>query len=111
MIEVGLGNIVGEQYVLTNPEILGGYSGKPGGKKPECVVQPAAIDEVQKIVRWANEYQVPLVPVSSGPPHFRGDSDPEVEGAVIIDMTRMNKIIRVNAANRVAILRKVESDP
>jgi hypothetical protein len=104
MIEVGLGNIVGEQYVLTNPEILGGYSGKPEGKKPECVVQPAATDEVQKIVRWANEYQVPLVPVSSGPPHFRGDSDPEVEGAVIIDMTRMNKIIRVNAANRVAIV-------
>jgi FAD/FMN-containing dehydrogenase len=42
--------------------------------------------------------------VSSGPPHFRGDAIPGVDGTVIVDMRRMNKIIRINSANRVAIV-------
>jgi len=38
------------------------------------VVKPTSVEEVQAIVRWANETGTPLVPVSSGPPHFYGDT-------------------------------------
>jgi hypothetical protein len=107
MVENGLEKIVGKENVLNDPAILKEYSGGHNfvpQKKPDCVVRPGNTEELQGIVRWANEKRVPLVPVSSGPPHFRGDSVPDSDRAVIVDLSRMNKIIRVNAANRVAIV-------
>jgi hypothetical protein len=107
MVENGLEKIVGSENVLDAPDILKEYSGGPGivpQRTPGCVVKPANIDELQGVVRWANEKKIPLVPVSSGPPHFRGDTVPGADGAVIVDLSRMNKIIRVNAANRVVIV-------
>ena len=99
-----LENIVGKENVLKDPEALKEYSGKGSGKTPVSVVKPASVEELQDVVKWANENKVPLVPVSSGAPHFRGDSSPSVDGAVVVDMRRMNKIIRVNFDNRVAIV-------
>ncbi len=107
MVNNGLEKIVGKKNVLDEPGILKEYSGGPAPvpwKMPRCVVRPSNIDELQGVVRWANEKKAPLVPVSSGPPHFRGGTAPAVEGAVIIDLRRMKKIIRVNASNRVAIV-------
>lgn len=106
MVEIELEKIVGKEHVLDGPGKLQEYSIRPGASwnAPRCVVEPADIDELQQIVKWANEQKIPLVPVSSGPPHFRGGSAPGAEGAVIVDMRRMNKIIRVNASNRVAIV-------
>ncbi len=107
MVENALEKIVGRENVLNDPDTLKEYSGGFAlipGKTPGCVVKPANIDELQEVVRWANEKKVPLVPVSSGPPHFRGDSVPNAEGSIIVDLRRMNKIIRVNAPNRVALV-------
>jgi hypothetical protein len=107
MVEQELVKIVGNENVLNNPETLKEYSAdcsfaKP--RKPACVVKPANLEELQNLVKWANKKHVPLVPVSSGAPHFRGDTVPSVDGAVVVDLRRMNKIIRVNRANRVAIV-------
>jgi hypothetical protein len=107
MVENGLEKIVGRQNVLKDPDTLQEYSGGVNflpGRMPGCIVRPANVDELQEVVRWANEKKIPLVPASSGPPHFRGDTVPGADGAVIVDLRRMNKIIRVNAANRVAIV-------
>lgn len=107
MVENGLEKIVGKGNVTSAPEALKEYAGGSAavaGQAPDCVVKPANLEELQGVVRWANEKKVPLVPVSSGPPHFRGGSVPGVAGAVVVDMSRMNKVIRVNAANRVAIV-------
>jgi hypothetical protein len=103
MDEKALEKIVGRKNVLTSLGKMKEYSGGIG-IFPICSARPADTAELQEIVRWANEKKVPLVPVSSGPPHFRGDSTPGVAGAVIVDLRRMNKIIRINAANRVAIV-------
>ena len=72
--------------------------------KPLCVVKPASADDVQKIVNLANETLTPLVPVSSGPPHFRGDTVPGIGGAVIVDLSKMKKIMNVDRARRVAMV-------
>jgi len=107
LVKKDLGKIVGKENVLNDPGILKEYSGGLASvprKMPSCVVRPSNSDELQGVVRWANEKKAPLVPVSSGPPHFRGGTVPDAEGAVIIDLRRMNKIIRVNASNRVAIV-------
>ncbi len=71
--------------------------------KPECIVKPGNMADIEEIVKLANETLTPLVPVSSGPPHFRGDTVPSIGGAVIVDLSGMKKIIRVDRMNRVAM--------
>jgi hypothetical protein len=44
------------------------------------------------------------VPVSSGPPHFRGDTVPGIGGAIIVDLSGMKKIIFVDRPRRVAMV-------
>jgi FAD/FMN-containing dehydrogenase len=73
-------------------------------RKPLLAVKPKNADEVQVIVAWANQTGTPLVPVSSGAPHFRGDSIPGADGAVIVDLGRMNRIIMMDRRNRVTIV-------
>jgi FAD/FMN-containing dehydrogenase len=70
---------------------------------PDYVVKPRNTDDVQKIVKLAKETLTPLVPVSSGPPHFRGDTVPGTGGTIIVDLSDMKKIIRVDRENRVAM--------
>jgi hypothetical protein len=70
---------------------------------PEYVVKPRNADDIAKLVNLARESRIPLVPVSSGPPHFRGDTVPGTGGAVIVDLSGMKKVIRVDRLNRVAM--------
>ncbi len=107
MVDTELLKILGRDHVLDSYEILKEYSSDNSfapSRTPACVVRPAGLEELQGVVKWANEKNVPLVPVSSGAPHFRGDTIPCAEGSVIVDLRRMNKIIRVNRSNRVAIV-------
>ena len=67
--------------------------------RPAGVVRPKSAEEVQRIVEFANRTGTPLVPVSSGPPHFRGDTVPSVGGAMIVDLSGMKKIVNVQRAN------------
>jgi len=99
--------IVGTANVSYEPATLDEYSRDVSfvnSVRPLCVVKPANAGEVQKIVNLANETLTPLVPVSSGPPHFRGDTVPGIGGAVIVDLSRMKKIIRVDRYHRVAMV-------
>jgi hypothetical protein len=98
---VGAGNVMYEQTALDE------YSKDMSfvnAVRPVCVVKPTNAGDVQKIVTLANETLTPLVPVSSGPPHFRGDTVPGTGGAVVVDLSKMKKIIRVDRARRVAMV-------
>ncbi len=106
-IKEELANIVGAERVIDDPETLDAYSRdlsfvKP--VKPRLIVKPGNADEVQAIVRWANKTATPLVPVSSGTPRFHGDTVPGVPGAVIVDLSGMKKIMRIDRRNRVAMI-------
>ena len=72
--------------------------------KPKLVVRPGSEAEVQALVAWANQTGTPLVPVSSGAPHFYGDTVPSVPGAVMVDLSRMNKILRIDRRNRMVVI-------
>lgn len=102
-----LTKIVGSGNVDDQPTTLEEYSSDMSfvnAVRPACVVKPKNAGEIQKIVKLANETGTPLVPVSSGAPHFRGDTVPSVGGAVIVDLSGMKKIINVNRARRVAMV-------
>jgi len=102
-----LGKIVGVSNLNSRPKILEEYSGDSSFAprvKPAGVVRPGNVAEVQAIVKWANETHTPLIPVSSGASHFRGDTVPGVNGSVIIDLSRLKKIIRIDPKNKVAMV-------
>jgi hypothetical protein len=99
--------IVGPDKVINEPQVLQAYSRDMSfvnPVRPAYVVTPNKADDVQKIIQLANDTQTPLVPVSSGPPHFRGDTVPGTGGAVIVDLSQMKKVIFVDRARRVAMV-------
>jgi len=99
--------IVGADHVLDDPEILESFASDQSyapRRMPWFVVRPANADQVQKLVQWANETETPLVPVSSGPPHFHGDTVPSAPEGVIVDLSRMNEIKRIDRRNRMVVI-------
>jgi FAD/FMN-containing dehydrogenase len=105
--KTGLIEIVGEADVREDPRL-----GEPCTLahdlilplEPRFMVKPKDSDEVQKIVAWANKTGTPLVPLSSGPPHMRGDTSPQVPDSVIVDLSEMDRIIKIDRRNRLALI-------
>jgi FAD/FMN-containing dehydrogenase len=102
-----LKQIVGGQGFLDSPDVLDQFSRDVSFVKhirPRCVVRPGNSDAVQGIIRLACESKTPIVPVSSGAPRFRGDTVPGIGGAVVMDLSAMKQIIRIERKNRVAMI-------
>lgn len=102
-----LAKISGGENVFSDADTLKMYTGDMSfvpAIAPRCVVRPSDAQQVQEILKWANERAVPLVPVSSGPPHFRGDTVPSVGGAVILDLSGMKRIIKINRREQLALI-------
>ena len=103
----GLAALVGRDNVAADPASLEEYAQDESfvpRLTPWAVVRPGSAEEVQQVVAWANETATPLVPVSSGGPHFHGDTVPSVPGAVMLDLRRMDKILRVDRRNRMVVI-------
>jgi len=106
-IKEKLAKIVGETNVIDDTETLEAYSKDHSftpPKMPLLVVRPSSRPEVQKIIRSANKVGFHLIPVSSGPPRFNGDTIPLMDNTVILDLSRMNNIIWINRKNRVCVV-------
>jgi hypothetical protein len=103
----GLAKIVGDKGVFENPEMgeifSSGFDQIPL-MRPHFKVKPRTVDDVQKIVLWANQTRTPLVPVSSGEPHLRSDTVPEEPESVIVDLSGMNKILKIDRRYRLALI-------
>ncbi len=94
-----LESIVGAEYISADPVVCEGYRAGPGGyecglgyervmtKIPACVIMPRTTEEVQKIVKVCNRYEVPYVPYSTG--WYGPRSHCHVDNELIIDMKRM----------------------
>ena len=98
--------IVGEENVAEDVSVLQSYAKDHSfvkGVMPQCVVKANNLEHLQAIIRWAGQKSMPLIPVSSGEPHFRGDTVPSL-GGVILDLSGMDKIIRIDRRNRVAMI-------
>lgn len=67
-----------------------------------CVVTPASTDEVSAVLRVANDRGVPVVP-QGGLTGLAGGAS-AVEGAVLLDLTRMDRVLRVDPVDQVAVV-------
>lgn len=64
---------------------------------PSLVLCPGTPEEVQAIVAVANEFGLPLSPISTGQNNGYGGKSPRLKGAAVVDMgRRMNRILEVN---------------
>jgi len=63
---------------------------------PSLALAPKSVEEVQAIVKIANEFKIPLFPISTGKNLGYGSSAPQRRGDVVVDLKRMNKIIEVD---------------
>ena len=71
-------------------------------KHPMAVVIPENQPEVIDTVRLCNQYQVPFVPRGSGT-SLSGGALP-VEGGILIALNRLNKILRLEPEERLAVV-------
>ena len=65
--------IVSRKHVFDDPETMEAYSRDNSftpPRKPHLVVRPKNVDEVQKIVKWANQTRTTLVPMKFWPATF-----------------------------------------
>ena len=91
-----LARIVGAENLVDDPAVLASYAEDESlvrPLKPWFVARPGNADDVQQLVLWANETGTPLVAVSSGAPHFHGDTVPSAPEAVILDLGRMKRTL------------------
>lgn len=100
-----LAEIVGEDYVSNRPEELYIYSSDPGTtepRRPDYVVMPKTTEEVQKIVKLANQERIPVVPMGAGLT-LTGLTLP-LRGGIVVDLRRMDRIIEVNEKARYVVI-------
>jgi len=103
--------IVGKDWVFTSDEDVALYRDPYSpflGEEDELVasaaVAPDDVEQVQKIVRVANQYKIPIYPVSTGKNLGYGGSAPVYSGSVVLDLKRMNRIIEVNEESAYALV-------
>jgi 4-cresol dehydrogenase (hydroxylating) flavoprotein subunit len=61
-----------------------------------AVVQPQTVEEIQAILRVANEHKVPLWVSGVGKNNGYGGSSPRVRGSVVVNLLRMNRVLEIN---------------
>lgn len=99
--------IVGAENVLSDRETLDTFASDRGcssGVPPAFLVKPHSAQEVRELVALANREGFPIIPVSSGGPRNNGDTVPSSRDAVMVDLSGMKKIIRLDPRNKVALI-------
>jgi 4-cresol dehydrogenase (hydroxylating) flavoprotein subunit len=92
---------IGDHKVATDAETLADFQDPfqfPGSTTnvPSGVVSPTSVGDVQAVVRIANEYRVPVWPISRGKNNGYGGAAPQVRGALMLSFRNMNKVLEIN---------------
>ncbi|HUA02226.1 MAG TPA: FAD-binding oxidoreductase [Candidatus Aquilonibacter sp.] len=77
---------------------------EPEEPVPSAAVAPASVEDIQKILKVANEYKIPLWTISTGKNLAYGGAAPLLSGSVVLDLKRMDKVLEVNEPNAYALV-------
>jgi 4-cresol dehydrogenase (hydroxylating) len=103
---------VGKKWVFTDEDDVklyrDAYSPFLGEEDEEIVasaaVAPDSTEQVQAVMRIANEYKIPIYPISTGRNLGYGGSAPAYSGSVVLDLKRMNRVLEVSERNAYALV-------
>ena len=94
---------IGKEWVFSTDEDMALYRdpysptwNEAEDRIPSAAVAPDGVEQVQKIVRIADAYKIPLWTISTGKNLGYGGASPALSGSVVVDLKRMNRIIEVN---------------
>jgi 4-cresol dehydrogenase (hydroxylating) len=98
--------LLGAEHVLFDAPTLDRYarSTLPVSTRPKAVLRPASTEEVRRVVVIAGEHGTPLYPISRGKNWGYGDACAPTDGQVIVDLSRMNRILEVDAELAYAVV-------
>ncbi len=85
-------------------EIFNYMEGKepiPFSAIPKAVILPSSTEEVQKVVKLCNKYGIKFKAQSTGLGPW---NQPSTDNSIIIDLRRMNKIVKIDAKNLYAVI-------
>lgn len=71
---------------------------------PSAAVAPDGVEQIQQILKVANDYKIPLWTISTGKNLAYGGAAPLLSGSVVLDLKRMNRILEVNEENAYALV-------
>ena len=100
--------ISGSNYISKDPKLLENYSADLSlvkGKKPLYVVWLNKTKQIEKVIKLANLLGFSIIPVSSSSPiRYHGDTIPQKDNCIIVDLSKMNKILNIDRKNRVIMV-------
>lgn len=98
--------VVGLEYVATSAEALDRYSRCtiPWQSRCAAVVFPATSEEVAAVVRIAASHRIPLWPSSKGRNWGYGTTLAVDDGAIVMILERMNRVLEVNEELAYAVI-------
>ena len=98
--------IVGEAFALDDDATLARYASSTSGAgtRPLAVVRPADRLEVQRIVELAGRFGFSIYPLSTGKNWGYGDACAVGAGQLIVELARMNRIVRVDPELAYAVI-------
>lgn len=109
-----LESIVGQEWISQDRSVVETYSKmsldaegtlkkylKDPSSIPACVVLPGSTEEVQSIIRVANQYKVPFVPFTNGQ---MLSSTTTPDPTLCVHLSRMNRVLRIDEDNMTATL-------
>jgi FAD/FMN-containing dehydrogenase len=99
-----LEDIVGVGNATADPAVLAAYAQDQSFVSPvtpRFVVKVDGLESIKRLVNLAKETGTGLVPVSSGGPHFHGDTVPSTSDSVIVDLSGMKKVDLIDPFERV----------
>ncbi len=101
---------VGKQWVFTSDEDVALYRdsysvflGEPEEIVASAAVAPDTVEQVQKVMKIANTFKVPMFPISTGKNLGYGGSAPNLSGSVVLDLKRMNRVLEVDDKRHFAL--------
>jgi glycolate oxidase len=99
-----LNEIFGEDRCKTSPAETYVYAFDAGihRRKPDAVVRPVNVQEVQKLVLLANKHKIPIIPRGSGTA-LCGHTVP-IDGGIVVDMQAMSKIKEIRVSDLYCIV-------
>jgi 4-cresol dehydrogenase (hydroxylating) len=99
-------NVLPADAVLTDAAELDRYGQNVSALQGaiSLVLRPSTEDEVARILEIANQHNIPLYPCSTGKNWGLGSELPVADGCVVVDLSRMNRIVKIDPELRYAIL-------
>ena len=78
------------------------YDGSYFSRRPDCAVWVDSTEQVSEILKLANQEKVPVVPRGAGT-GISGNAVP-IQGGIVLDLSRMNRILSVHIPDRLAVV-------